>query len=338
VELAESAMDQGVPVSLVIIKNKGQRNWISPRLNIIELNAKSTKASFFKVLFCLYKEKPKYIFSSLFHLNLFMAVVSLFYMKKHFLICRETSIPSEKFKKNSFTKNKFIFILYRLFSFRFSKIIFQSEYMRNDFSHNFNISVKKTSIVRNPVNQNKILALSSEYPAEMDKNKFKVLFVGRFEKVKGLDRLFEAIKILKKENIHFYLLGQGSLLSFYKNFASTNNLKNFVSFVGQKNNPFPYMKEADLLVLTSYHEGSPNVIQEAAALGTPTLAMNSPGGTQEIINALNCGFLVENGNIQDFSNKLLELKNIKHKLTFRHSEFNTFKKAYDQIFPDKASL
>ena len=61
-------------------------------------------------------------------------------------------------------------------------------------------------------------------------------------------------------------------------------LKDFVVFGGFSDNPYPYIKNAKALVLTSDFEGLPTVLIEAIALGTPIITTNCSGGVLEIVD------------------------------------------------------
>ena len=52
---------------------------------------------------------------------------------------------------------------------------------------------------------------------------------------------------------------------------------------GFVDNPYPYIKQADILVSSSAWEGLPTVLIEALALGTPVVATDCPGGSAEIL-------------------------------------------------------
>jgi glycosyltransferase involved in cell wall biosynthesis len=65
------------------------------------------------------------------------------------------------------------------------------------------------------------------------------------------------------------------------------------------------MKAADLLLLTSYHEAAPMVIDEAYILGLPTLTTKT-SSSEEMVSRRNCGWVCENNQV-DLSRALLEL-------------------------------
>ena len=64
-------------------------------------------------------------------------------------------------------------------------------------------------------------------------------------------------------------------------------------FYGEQSNPYRYMKNADLLVLSSYHEAAPMVIDEARCLGLPVLTTQTTSA-QDMVAERGCGFVCEN--------------------------------------------
>jgi glycosyltransferase involved in cell wall biosynthesis len=109
------------------------------------------------------------------------------------------------------------------------------------------------------------------------------------------------LEVLSKlpENYHLTLVGSGAEEEHLKDLVEERKLSDRVTFVGHKTNPYPYMKEADLFILTSEHEGFPNVLLEANALGLPVVAFACPGGITEIVQEGLNGFSVSNGNVDE---------------------------------------
>lgn len=149
-------------------------------------------------------------------------------------------------------------------------------------------------------------------------NKFIVLFVGRLIEVKGVRRIFELAKRLKK--ISFVMIGSGPLSDKLK--KQTRNYSNIL-FLGKINNQdLPlYYNGADLLLIPSkiikqeYEEGIPRVMIEALSCGLPVIATKS-GGIQDI-HSNEIGLLVDDnvksmvGGIKNMINKGKDMNKIR---------------------------
>ena len=95
------------------------------------------------------------------------------------------------------------------------------------------------------------------------------------------------------------------------------SIKNFT------NNPFPYLRFSDIMVLSSMYEGLPNVLLESLALNKFTISSNCPTGPSEILDNGKGGLLFKTGNYKDLANKILfYLSNKKiFKKMLLHSKF-----------------
>ena len=129
----------------------------------------------------------------------------------------------------------------------------------------------------NLTSSNLIEKMSEEYEVtEFDKNKFNILSIGRLTKQKGYDIAIDALRILKEEcsDVHWWIIGAGELEDQLKKQVKDNELEKYITFLGLKANPYPYIKNCDLLVQSSRWEGKSVVLDEAKILATPILATN----------------------------------------------------------------
>lgn len=130
---------------------------------------------------------------------------------------------------------------------------------------------------------------------QYDKSEFNIVTVARLSKEKGIERAIEAVKrcVKKGYKLHYHIVGSGDQAEHLKELTGDYGLENAVTFYGNQNNPYPYMKNADLFLLPSYHEAAPMVFDEAACLGVPVLATETTS-TDEMITESGFGFVCEN--------------------------------------------
>lgn len=121
------------------------------------------------------------------------------------------------------------------------------------------------------------------------------LVVGRLSPEKGYEKLLQAFASVHHRfpQTHLWSLGDGPLRADVQKWISELGLQDAAHMLGVVDNPFPYMKAADCLVLSSDHEGQPLTLLEAMTLGTPIIATKIDG-VKELLREHNYGNLVEN--------------------------------------------
>lgn len=179
----------------------------------------------------------------------------------------------------------------------------------------------KSVTVRNCNNIAEIRYLAEEDPVRYDEHRLNVLCAARFSPRKGIDRAIVAADEMRKLGIPvtFHILGSGIMEEELKNMVAQRGLQDHVIFYGEQGNPYRYMKNADLFLLTSFHEAAPMVIDEAYILGLPILTTRT-NSSDEMVTARNCGWVCENS--QEALNRALaeilqnetELKALKSRL------------------------
>lgn len=100
----------------------------------------------------------------------------------------------------------------------------------------------------------------------------KICSVGRLADVKNFHNIPVVAKNLKDKGLkfHWWIVGPGDV-DAYNNISKDNCVEDFVSFIGSRDNPYPYMKQCDLYVQPSKREGKSVTVQEAQMLGKPVL-------------------------------------------------------------------
>lgn len=135
--------------------------------------------------------------------------------------------------------------------------------------------------IYNPIDYEFINKSANTSVSDLPKNKF-IIHVGKFNKWKRHDLLIKAFAQAKTSH-DLVLLGQGALVESTKQLARQLGVSHRVHFLGFKSNPYPYIKSADLLVLSSDFEGLSMVLLEAVALSTPAISTNCKSGPSEIL-------------------------------------------------------
>lgn len=167
----------------------------------------------------------------------------------------------------------------------------------------------KTETIYNPTFDDTILFKSKELVDDdifnCIKNK-KIVAVGRLSFEKDFQTLIKAFKIAKnKIDCSLVFVGEGKELENLQRLVSLLDIEKYVFFLGFKSNPYKYIANCDLLVLSSLYEGLPNVIIESIAIGTPVVATDCLSGPREILLNGKGGDLVEVGNVNQMSDAII---------------------------------
>lgn len=142
-----------------------------------------------------------------------------------------------------------------------------------------------------------IIQKSQQSPEiQVSKAKFHVVLVGRMvDSVKGQKRLVEVVMKLHEKGyeISLALIGGGVDEKKIREEIVKRNAASYISVCGKQMNPYPYIKEADLLICASYYEGYNLTVAEALILDTPVLSTDCTG-PKEILDYGKYGMIVKN--------------------------------------------
>lgn len=176
---------------------------------------------------------------------------------------------------------------------RLAGIITPSEGVRRELIDHYWAPPKRVKTIYNGFDLEDIRNKACESLPTLAKNCPWIVSSCRLSLEKDFDTLLEAFRIIRQQHrAKLIILGDGSLREAIINKSVMLGIREDLILLGFQSNPFPYVAQADIFVLSSFFEGFGNVIIEAMALGIPVVSSDCPYGPGEIIQDGVNGFLV----------------------------------------------
>ncbi len=283
-------------ISLITYKNPKTKinkkiKIITPSFNKINFNGRYIKYFFcLLVLFRILLFSRKNLVLS-FQANIFSIALCNFLDVK--IISRSNSSSS------GWSQNIIKQTIFKFYFPKANKIIVNSYEFKKEMDKRYQIN---TQCILNPFEFEKIKYLSNKKCKKIYQNKnLKLISIGRLTDQKDFMTLLKAIKICKRQDIELIIIGKGKEEYNLKKYVSSNRLTKKIKFLGYKKNPFKYLRQADIFILTSTFEGSPNVLVEALFLKKFVISTNCPTGPNEILKNGKLGALFKVGDYKSIS-------------------------------------
>jgi glycosyltransferase involved in cell wall biosynthesis len=217
---------------------------------------------------------------------------------KNLYFCIHNS-ESNKLKGKSFLKKYKVKCRYDN-----KKLITVSKGLADDILNKLEIKPKELVTIYNPFNRRNIIELAAKNDSFNFDDEY-IIHVGRFTKQKRHDVLLKAYKLsgIKEKLV---LLGDYTDSDYNGIVEIINKLKldGQVILLNFVKNPYPYIKNSKLLVLSSDYEGFGNVLAEALILNTMVVSTDCPSGPSEILVDELKPFLSKPGDIQGLANNI----------------------------------
>ena len=212
------------------------------------------------------------------------------------------------------SKHKINKKLYNNLYERFNKIFAISNECKKKLDEIIPAVRNKSEVLFNIVSEDLINEMSESYVDFDDNYKgIKIITVGRLSKEKGQDLAIKALAKLKKDryDVKWYCIGEGNSRREFEQLIKEYNLENNFLLLGSTSNPYPYIKNADIYVQTSRHEGYCLTLAEAKALNKPIVTTDFIGAYEQIKNNEN-GIIVScnENDLADAIRKLIDEKEI----------------------------
>lgn len=252
--------------------------------------------------------------------------------KRNIYYCIHTSYLQEilEFKKNK--KEKRALKKEKLYKslYKDKKLISVSNGIIED-TNKLGVEYKSISTIYNPFNFDDLRSQGSERPLlKLDYD--YIICASAFRSVKRHDILLEAYK---KSGLDIKLVLMCKPFDGLNKLIEKLDLKDKVTILGFQKNPYPYIKNAKFLVLSSEREGLPTVLVESLILGTPIVSTNCISGPSEILTDNLSKYLSKVNDSSDLAKKMnnayVDNVLVKSEIIEKFSEDNIISKYLDLI-------
>lgn len=190
----------------------------------------------------------------------------------------------------------------------FNKIVCVSSFTKNIFCELIPELQNKVEFIYNVLDEKKVKEMARVNPEKKTcintlNESINLISIGRVDHFKRFSEIPKIASGLKKEGVNFfwYILGgvnhQDEMKKLSDNITQYN-VKDNVVYLGEVDNPYPYISNSTLLINTSSSEAFPYVVLEAKVLGIPSIITDF-GSAKECINDKIEGFIVPLEVMQD---------------------------------------
>lgn len=174
----------------------------------------------------------------------------------------------------------------------YDSIVGVSQLVCDGFKDSFGLS--NISCIYNPLDKKEINELASKTVINNSSKAIRLVSVGRLVYDKGYDLLVQSISILISRGIivDLTIIGEGAMRNQLEKLIHDLGITEHVHLLGFKDNPYQYMKEADIYISSSRFEGFSLAIAEAMILGLPVISTKC-AGPLELLDNGSAGMMVE---------------------------------------------
>ncbi|MCX0368215.1 glycosyltransferase [Clostridium perfringens] len=170
---------------------------------------------------------------------------------------------------------------------KFDKIFVVSEEGKNKLNLLIPSLSDKTEVFFNIISSTLIKNMAENEEGFNDNyNGIRILTVGRLSREKGQDITISVLEKLIKQGyeVRWYCIGEGNMKKELEDMVKNKNLQENYILLGSKRNPYPFMKECDIYVQSSRHEGYCITLAEARCFNNPIITTNFTGANEQIRN------------------------------------------------------
>ena len=338
--LARGFAEQGMGVDLVLASAEGPYlDQVPSGINVVDLGAGRVIKSLVPRIRYLRKARPVAMLSAIEH----ACVVSLWAARlartnTRMVVTVHTTLS--RYLDRSQWRSRLLFTIIRRFYPWADAVVVVSNAVRDDFLEATAMAPDNVRVIYNPVVTPELFEYAK---APVNHEWFApgeppvILGVGRLTQQKDFQSLLRAFALVRQQApVRLVILGEGDERTELEKLAAELGISGDVDLHGFVDNPYAYMANAALFVLSSEIEGLPTVLIEALAVGVPVLSTDCPSGAREILDNGCWGKLVPVGDVCAMADGILESlrrerQTVSSEYAWRRFELQRVSREYAQL-------
>ena len=298
VRLANGLANLGQNVSIVLLTEGGVNiKNVSERVTLHELKAHRTVTAIPKLRQHLLDSKPDKILSALTHVNVIaiLACLSIGRLKSLY-VSERNAFSKDKLVNNDFLVKIAYFLAPFFYRFIPNPVFAVSDGVAQDLIKTTVVNRASVINLPNPTLDDDFRTKEFSKPTHpwlADKTTPIIVGLGRLAAQKGFDDLINAVAIVKQSmDVRLIIYGEGELRAALQKQVDELGLTQSVSLFGYTEAPLDEIHAADVFVLSSLFEGSPNALVEAMGAQCKVVSTRCPCGPDEVLEDGVVGSLV----------------------------------------------
>ena len=301
--LANEFCDRSFQVDLVLVSAEGPYiSLANDKVRIIDLKSPRVIASLPNLVRYLRAENPHALLSTLNHANLVLFIAKNLARNPGKIVVRIANNLSASTNNSKDIRVCLIPFLIKYIYHRVDRVIAVSQDLAEDLVNSHKLPQKKIKVIYNPAITPELVSKVKEplnHPWFTPGSPPVILGAGRLTMQKDFSTLIRAFALLnQKFPARLMILGEGEDRKNLESLVRELDLEANVSLPGFVDNPFQYMNNASVFVLSSRWEGMPNTLLQAMACGVPVISTDCPSGPREILEDGKWGQIVPVGDAE----------------------------------------
>jgi glycosyltransferase involved in cell wall biosynthesis len=298
--MAKGLVNSGHSVDLVLARADGPfLPQVPEEVRMIDLKSTRVMFSLRALTQYIQSENPDGMLSCIDYTNIIAILARQLVRKPDRLVVGEHNTFSQRITQLPFFYRRLLPKLVRLLYPLSDCVAAVSQGVANDLVNNTGIKPEHIRVINNPVitqDLQKKSQLPLEHPWFQPEHPPVLVSVGRLHPQKDFPNLLHAFAKVRQNRVaRLVILGEGERRTDLEKLAQELGISDDISMPGFVDNPYSYMANSSVYVLSSKWEGLPTVLIEALYCGVPIVSTDCPSGPKEILQNGRFGLLVPVG-------------------------------------------